>query len=60
MSARPGRVISTHRVDLPRPRTLDSTFDPRFTEIVQKIRSEIAQGRKDAAAQASAVQGVES
>jgi NitT/TauT family transport system ATP-binding protein len=60
MSARPGRVISTHPVDLPRPRTLDSTFDPRFTEIVQKIRSEIAQGRKDAAAQASAVQGVES
>ncbi len=60
MSARPGRVISTHPVDLPRPRTVDSTFDPRFTEIVQKIRSEIAQGRKDAAAQASAVQGVES
>ena len=31
MSARPGRMISTHRVDIPRPRTVESTFDPKFT-----------------------------
>jgi NitT/TauT family transport system ATP-binding protein len=58
MSARPGRVISMHRVDLPRPRTIESTFDPSFTDIIQKIRSEIAQGRKDGAAGPSALQGV--
>ena len=50
MSARPGRVISVHRVDVPRPRTLDSTFDPHFVEIVQQIRSEIAQIRNEARA----------
>jgi NitT/TauT family transport system ATP-binding protein len=47
MSTRPGRVISTHRVDIPRPRTVQSTFDPHFNEIVQQIRAEIAQVRKE-------------
>ncbi len=53
MSARPGRVISTHRVDIPRPRTIESTFDPKFIEVVQKIRSEIAQVRQEVAAKAA-------
>ncbi|MDB5595400.1 MAG: hydroxymethylpyrimidine transporter, ATPase component [Hyphomicrobiales bacterium] len=57
MSARPGRVISVHRVDVPRPRTLDSTFDPHFVEIVQQIRSEIAQIRNEARAPATQAQG---
>jgi NitT/TauT family transport system ATP-binding protein len=47
MSARPGRVIATHRVDLPRPRTIETTFDPHFIDIVHKIRSEIAQVRNE-------------
>lgn len=47
MSARPGRVISVHRIDMPRPRTIDSTFDPHFIEIVQQIRHEIAHVRKE-------------
>ena len=47
MSARPGKIINVHRVDLPRPRTLQSTFDPAFIEIVQKIRNEIAQVRQE-------------
>ena len=47
MSARPGKIINVHRVNLPRPRTLQSTFDPAFIEIVQKIRNEIAQVRQE-------------
>ncbi len=42
MSARPGKVVATHRVDLPRPRTITDTFDPAFIEIVSQIRREIA------------------
>jgi NitT/TauT family transport system ATP-binding protein len=45
MSARPGHIVATHRVDIPRPRTLDSTFEPAFVDIVHKIRSEISQVR---------------
>ena len=50
MSARPGRVIASHAVDLPRPRTLETTFDPHFIEIVHTIRNEIAQIRNEATA----------
>ncbi len=48
MSARPGRIIGTHRVDLPRPRTVESTFEPAFVDIVHRIRGEIAQARNEA------------
>ncbi len=58
MSARPGRVISTHHVDIPRPRTLESTFDPRFNEIVQQIRAEIAQVRNETRVSVPVAQGV--
>jgi len=47
MSARRGRVIATHRVYLPRPRTIESTFDPAFIEIVHGIRGEIAHTRNE-------------
>ncbi|WP_157017142.1 ABC transporter ATP-binding protein [Mesorhizobium xinjiangense] len=50
MSARPGRVIATHRVDLPRPRTLETTFDPAFIETVHAIRNQIAQIREESKA----------
>lgn len=57
MSARPGRVIATHRVDLPRPRTLETTFDPAFVDIVHRIRGEIAQARTDSSAPDAAGRG---
>ncbi|MEH2470698.1 NitT/TauT family transport system ATP-binding protein [Nitrobacteraceae bacterium AZCC 2161] len=41
MSSRPGRVVQSRSVDLPRPRTLDSTFEPKFVELVQDLRRHI-------------------
>jgi NitT/TauT family transport system ATP-binding protein len=46
MSGRPGHVVASHRVDLPRPRTIETTFDPSFNEIVHEIRREIADERR--------------
>lgn len=55
MSARPGRIIATHRVDLPRPRSLDDTYRPEFVSLVHAIRDQISQVRSEArAAEASA------
>jgi NitT/TauT family transport system ATP-binding protein len=48
MSARPGRIVATHRVDMKRPRTLDMTFEPAFIDIVHTIRNEIASARSAA------------
>src|SRR5499427_7244753 len=41
MSARPGRIVMTKAVELPRPRELDICFEPRFTEIVHELRGKI-------------------
>lgn len=57
MSARPGRVVSSHRVDLPRPRTVESTFDPAFIDVVHKIRGQIAQERAELKLRLGAGQG---
>ncbi len=46
MSARPGRIVMTKPVDLPRPRDLDVCFEPRFTEIVHELRAKIAEVRQ--------------
>jgi NitT/TauT family transport system ATP-binding protein len=46
MSSRPGQIIQTRSVDLPRPRTLDSTFEPDFIELVQDLRQHIGPGKK--------------
>lgn len=45
MSPRPGRIIHRTRVPLGRPRTLEDTFTPGFTEIYQEIRRRIGNGR---------------
>jgi NitT/TauT family transport system ATP-binding protein len=46
MSARPGHIVMTKAVDLPRPRDLDVCFEPRFTDIVHELRAKIAEVRK--------------
>ena len=45
MSARPGRIVMTKTVDLPRPRDLDICYQPRFTDIVHELRGKIAEVR---------------
>jgi len=45
MSSRPGRIVMSKSVDLPRPRELDICFEPRFTDIVHELRSKIAEVR---------------
>ncbi len=43
ISHRPGRVIHETRIDIPRPRTLQTTFEPRFVDIVHGLRERISQ-----------------
>lgn len=38
MSPRPGRIIDELRIDLPRPRTLDTLAEPPFTALCQHLR----------------------
>lgn len=45
MSARPGRILDDQIVDLPRPRTIDMTFQPDFVELNQKLRAMIVGAR---------------
>jgi NitT/TauT family transport system ATP-binding protein len=54
MSARPGRIIANHKIDLPRPRSLDMSFEPRFVDLVHQIRSEISLERSGAKTTAGA------
>ncbi len=45
MSNRPGRVVLSREIDLPRPRTLPSTFSPAFVELVHELRDKISEVR---------------
>jgi NitT/TauT family transport system ATP-binding protein len=47
MSARPGRIIKSSSIDIPRPRTLESTFQPDFVEIVHDLRHHISLGKQN-------------
>jgi len=42
MSRRPGRIVVTKRIDVPRPRTLETTFEPHFVDIVHELREHIS------------------
>ena len=46
MSARPGRIITERGVDFPRPRSLELTYTPEFTDLVHQLRGQIASARQ--------------
>ena len=50
MSARPGRMLATHDVGFPRPRTLDMTFSEEFVALNHALRNEISDAREEALA----------
>ena len=46
MSRSPGRFVVQRRIDLPRPRDLEVTYTPQFTDIVHELRGHIGAMRK--------------
>jgi NitT/TauT family transport system ATP-binding protein len=46
MSRSPGRFVVTRQIDLPRPRDLEITYTPQFTDIVHELRGHIGAMRK--------------
>ncbi|MEZ5865798.1 MAG: ABC transporter ATP-binding protein [Geminicoccaceae bacterium] len=45
VSKRPGRIVKRRKIDLPRPRTLEMTFEPGFVDIVHELRDAISEIR---------------
>ena len=48
MSSRPGRIIAERAVEFPRPRDLELTYTPEFSDIVHDLRARIAEARATA------------
>jgi NitT/TauT family transport system ATP-binding protein len=46
MSRSPGRFVVKRQIDLPRPRDLEVTYTPEFTDIVHELRGHIGASRK--------------
>ena len=49
MSKGPGRFVVKRHIDLPRPRDLEVTYTPQFTDIVHELRGHIGAIRKSGA-----------
>jgi NitT/TauT family transport system ATP-binding protein len=45
VSRRPGRIVKSRSIDLPRPRTLGMTFEPGFVDIYHELRDAISEVR---------------
>lgn len=45
MSARPGRILVDEPVGFARPRSIDTTFEPGFTNLTHKLRTLIVEAR---------------
>ena len=46
MSARPGHIVMSKTVELPRPRELEDCFEPQFIDIVHELRAKIGEVRQ--------------
>jgi NitT/TauT family transport system ATP-binding protein len=46
MSDRPGKIVLSRGIPLPRPRTLAMTFEPSFISIVHELRDKISEVRR--------------
>ena len=46
MSKSPGRMVVRRQIDLPRPRDLEVTYTPAFTDIVHELRGHIGASRQ--------------
>jgi NitT/TauT family transport system ATP-binding protein len=44
MTPRPGRHARTFEIDLPRPRTIEMTFEPNFIELIQEVKATVERG----------------
>src|SRR5438105_11892013 len=44
MTPRPGRLAHIYKIDLPRPRTIEMTFEPGFIELIQDIKRTVEAG----------------
>jgi NitT/TauT family transport system ATP-binding protein len=44
MTPRPGRLAHIYDIDLPRPRTVEMTFEPSFIELVQDMKRTVETG----------------
>ena len=48
MSSRPGKIIAEREVAFPRPRDIEITYKPEFSDIVHDLRGRIAHARSTA------------
>jgi NitT/TauT family transport system ATP-binding protein len=48
MTPRPGRLARIYEIELPRPRTVDMTFEPAFIELIQDIKHTVESGGRQA------------
>jgi NitT/TauT family transport system ATP-binding protein len=46
MSSRPGHIVMSKTIELPRPRELEDCFKPQFTDIVHELRVKIGEVRQ--------------
>ena len=44
MTPRPGRLARVFEIALPRPRTIEMTFEPQFIELIQEIKQTVESG----------------
>ena len=56
MSKGPGRFVVKREIDLPRPRDLEVTYTPEFTDIVHELRGHIGAMRKSGNSSGAIVQ----